>query len=293
MRKERYGADSLAFLIPTSITRVGSGWFSAVRATFSGNLAEDGVYIGVPLTLILARYGATRFRSAATRVLVAMLATVVLLMLGSHLHIAGHPTIPLPWILVGRLPLLDEVVPVRFGVYLFLILALILSMWLGQARSGRLGVAKWSLAAFAIALLVPNVGAGMWLSRPRNPAFFADAEYRTVLRPSETVLALPFGYIGDCMLWQAETGMRFRMAGGHLGPLFPANYVLPAFVDPRIVPKALDLQAFLDRRHVDAVIVDAANPQRWPGALAALGLRPVALGGALIYRVRLAPASAS
>lgn len=280
-----YGADGLGFMVPTALTRLGRGWFSGLAVTFSGNLAEDGVYTGLPLAIIVARYGATRWRSEATRALLAMLALVVLLMLGAHLHIAGHPTLPLPWSWIDRLPLLDKVVPVRLGVYMFLIIALIAALWLAQPRDGASGVAKWFIAGLAVVLLVPNVGSGQWRSRVHNPVLFTTDEYRRVLRDGEIVLALPYPPLGDSMLWQANTGMRFRMAGGYLGPLWRPDYILPAFVDAQITPDPAQIRAFLTRRRVGAVIVDPTDPQQWPGTLAKLGLRPLSLGGVTVYKV--------
>jgi hypothetical protein len=137
--------------------------------------------------------------------------------------------------------------------------------------------------------LLPNVGSGLWHGRPHNPALFTTSAYRSVIKRGETVLALPFGNTGYSMLWQAETGMWFRLAGGYLGKLFPADYarepITAALLDGRIAPKAEDLRAFLVRRHVGAVVVDSAKPQHWPAVLAGLGLRPEAIGGVLLYRV--------
>ena len=140
----------------------------------------------------------------------------------------------------------------------------------------------------SIAFLLPNIGSGYWRWRPPNPPFFTTHEYRSVLRRGETVLVLPYGYLGFSMLWQAETGMWFRMAGGYLNPAPPADYardpLLPALYGQH-KPNPQDLRSFLARRHVGAVIVDPAEAQWWPGALAALGLKPMSLGGILLYRV--------
>src|SRR5205807_1639112 len=83
--------------------------------------------------LIVARYTITRWRLASTRILTAMLGVVVVLLLGSRLHIAGHPTISLPWKLLDHW-LLRDVIPLRLAVYMFLIVAVIGAMWLAQPR---------------------------------------------------------------------------------------------------------------------------------------------------------------
>jgi hypothetical protein len=91
-----YVADALGFIVPTPIVRLGRGWFSVVSNTFTGSTPEDGVYVGLVLALVLARYAITRWGRVATRILLVMLAVIVVLMLGPRMHVAGNPTVPLP-----------------------------------------------------------------------------------------------------------------------------------------------------------------------------------------------------
>ena len=119
---------------------------------------------------------------------------------------------------------LRDVIPLRLAVYMFLIVAVILAMWLAQPRAGRWGLAKWAVAAASIAFLVPNVSGGLWRGQEFNPAFFTTHQYRSVLTRGETVLILPFGQLGNSMLWQADTDMWFRLAGGYINPVYPADY---------------------------------------------------------------------
>ena len=282
------GGDALGFFVPTGLIRLGRSYFAAVSAQFTtGNGAEGGIYIGLPLALIIARYAIVRWRLTSTRIIVVVLGIVTVLLLGSHLHISGHSTIPLLWKVIDYW-LLREVLPVRLGVYMFLIVAILAAMWLAQPRAGGWGMAKWALAAVSIAFLLPNVGAGWWHWRPPNPPFFTTHTYRSALRRNETVLVLPSNQLGMSMLWQAETGMWFRMVGGDLGTLVPADYehdpLAPALAG-QVQPTPYELRSFLSRRHVTAVIVDPQQPQQWHDALAALGHPPVSLGGVLLYRV--------
>jgi hypothetical protein len=283
------GSDALGFLVPPNLVRLGSTYFASLSraSNISGSDAEAVTYVGLPLALIVARYTITRWRLASTRLLAAMLALVVVLLLGSRLHIAGHPTIPLPWKLLDHW-LLRDVIPLRLAVYMFLIVAVIAAMWLAQPRSPGWALAKWAVAAASIAFLLPNTDGGLWFNRQSNPAFFTTHRYRSVLTRGETVLVLPFGQLGNSMLWQADTGMWFRMAGGYLSPVYPADYekdaLFPALLHhSRPDPQAL--RSFLARRHVGAVIVDPKTPEQWPKALAALGLKRISLGGVWFYRV--------
>lgn len=280
-----YVADALGFLVPTPVVRLGRAWFSGVSGTFIGGLPENGVYIGAVLALVLARHVITRWRSAATRFLLAMLALVILLMLGPHMRITGQPTIPLPWSWFDGLPLLDHVAPVRMAIYMFLIVAVIVAIWLGQPRRGSAGAAKWVVAAAAVVTLVPNLGAGLWHARIENPRLFTTSAYRSVVRPGSITLPLPFAMWGASMLWQAETGFGFRMADGYVGALLPPGYArdLGVLSSPQIPPQPQPFATFLAKRRVSTVLVDAANPGTWPQVLAALGLRPRLVDGVLAY----------
>ena len=286
---DTYVADATGFIVPTHITRFGREWFAPVAAAYTGNLAEDGVYLGLPLALILGRYAVARWREAATRVMMGTFAVLIVLMLGAHLHIAGYATIPLPWAALEHVAPFNQVVPVRLGVYMFLIVAVVFALWLSRHRSGRTRFAKWGVAVLAIVLLIPNFGSGLWRTREPTASFFATNQYRRFLSPGDTVLALPWGVNGSSMLWQAETKMSFRLAGGYLGALTPPDYqhepILAAFNNPQIVPRPADLAGFLRRHDVEEVVLDAADRQHWPGVLAAIGLDPTDVGGVLVYRV--------
>ena len=72
---------------------------------------------------------------------------------------------------------------------------------------------------------MPNIGSGAWRGFEPNSAFFTTHEYRSYLSRGETVLVLPFGQFGTGMLWQAETGMWFRLAGGFTSPIYPGGLV--------------------------------------------------------------------
>ena len=98
------GSDALGFLVPPNLVRLGRTYFAALSkaSNITGSDAEAVTYVGLPLLLIVARYTITRWRAVATKILVVMLAVVVVLILGSHLHVAGYRTISLPWKYLDR-----------------------------------------------------------------------------------------------------------------------------------------------------------------------------------------------
>jgi hypothetical protein len=285
-----WGGDLLGFIVPSRVIALGSAWFRTVSSTFTQNdLAESGIYVGLPLVLIVGSYLVSRRDQAIARVLATVLAVVSLLLLGSHLRVDGHQSISLPWRLIGGLPLLQQALPVRLGVYVFLICGVVVAIWVSRSGTTRRTAARWALVALALVFTFPNLRAGLWHTEPSNPSFFTTNQYRHYLRRNEVVLTLPYPGLGNGMLWQADTNMWFRLAGGYLGKLLPSDYqrepIMGSFLDPAVAPRAPDLGSFLDSRHVGAVIVDPANPELWPSVLAQLGLRPVHVEGVLVYRV--------
>jgi hypothetical protein len=261
-----YGISFLAidlanYLIPTPLTALGGPLLAPVTSRFVKNLGEAGAYVGVPLMLIVFLAVRAYWRNAAGRTAIASGSIIGLCALGPILYILGHPHgwrfgIYMPWKALSRLPVLGLVVPARLTVYLALLAAVGLAMWLAQGR--RLGRAKAALAVLSVLFLLPNIWVPGLYAERRVPQFFNQGTYKAYLRPGETVLVLP--YKGQTMLWQATTGMYFRMAGGYLNFMSP-----PELTRWRIFPSlrsgeafvgyGSELKAFLRAHDVATVIV--------------------------------------
>jgi hypothetical protein len=284
---ERFSSDGLGPLVPTAVIRIGRHWFHTVSGTFTGNLAETESYLGIVLVLILARFLITRWGRAPVRLLTALLTVVVVLMLGPYLHLAGQSTIPLPWDALQRLPLIDHIAPVRLSSDMFLLAGVILALWCSERRRGRIGVAKWVVALVAVALLIPNVGSGLWRTPIASPRLFSAGEYRSVIPHNAIVLPLPLAQSSESMLWQAQADFGYRMADGYVGAYVPPGYAadLSTLLGHAGTPTAAGLRAYLADRHVRLVVVDDADPENWPALLAADGLRATVHDGASVYSV--------
>ena len=283
------GADGLGWIIPTALVRLGRAWFSHVSGQFVGGQPENGVYVGVPLALIVARYGITRSSEVTTRFLMIVLGVLIVLATGAHLHLAGFATLPMPWDWIRHLPLLSRAIPLRLGAYVFLIVALVLALWLARPRSGAWRRGSWAVALIGLVALFPNIGQGWWSSRPPNPTFFTSQMYRHYLRRNEIVLVLPWGPQSDEMLWQAETGFWYRQTGAYLGALLPVDYqrdpLLAPFNGSTVPPSVSEVRGFLTGRHVGAVVVQATYHGYWTPLLTGAGLHGTTAGGVTVYPV--------
>jgi hypothetical protein len=283
-----FSSDALSYFIPTQIFRVGGHRFAAVSNGFLAGYIEDGTYLGLPVVLMVAAYAVQRWRTRAGRILLSVLAVAVVWSLGTYLYIDGHQTIELPWNLIAHLRLLNEILPSRIGLYIFLACAVIVAVWVAAPRSSR--VRRWTLGLLAVAFLIPNTS--YYNQALGVPAFFTTPLYRHYLRPNEVVLPIPFGTVGPGLLWQAETKMYFRLASGNF--YVPVDYGRNPFAQQALGPgpspppstaSEAFLRVFIIDYHVAAIVVDAAQPGGWPAVIARLGLTPVQVGGVLLYPV--------
>ena len=127
---------------------------------------ENGSYVGVPLLLALVIGGIVLRRRRFALFCSVMGAIGLVMSLGSRLHIDGHRTgIPLPFIVIAHLPLLDSSVASRWITYFWLFAALLLALLLdafykvvARGRFGHRGAVAWS-AGLAVVVLLPLVPA--------------------------------------------------------------------------------------------------------------------------------------
>ena len=218
-----YVADLLNLVVPTHVEASGAGWAHAVARHFPGNDTERGVFLGLPVLLMLGLFFWERRRSPAARFLFGCFAVALYASLGSTLTVAGHGVLPLPTPFghdsvelpgLGRkfLPLFDNTLPVRFAVYSSLAAAVAVALWLASRPRGDL--LRWLLVPLGVLLLAPNPS--IWTTTYTIPRFFTDARYRPCLGAGANVLPEPVGGGGQSMLWQVADDFRFRMAGGRL-----------------------------------------------------------------------------
>jgi hypothetical protein len=279
-----FSADLESFVVPPRLVALTA--HQGVSAIGSGTAS----YLGVPLLVLIAAFVWSGRRTRATWLIAGSLLVAMVLALGAHLFVAGHKTsFPLPWLVLKQLPVLRYVIPVRLAVFFFLPAAVIVALMLSRAtpRSAG-GLAVWALGLLSIASIVPDVGNMAWRTPIVDPPFFADGDYRTYLRPTDNVLTIPAW--GPSERWQAETHFRFRLSAGYLGNPFPPAYSrYPAwnmFLTGRLTRDyAAQLRRFVAAKRVTAVVVDATAPGPWTKLFGTLGVRPVAVGGVLLYRV--------
>ncbi len=248
----RYPGDLLGPVVPTSFQHFAPGALQLHGDRLTGsNPAENGLYLGVPLLAVLAML-TWRFRRSRPLVFFSTMVVVVfVLALGPTLTIDGHDTrVPLPLAIVRHVPLLQDVMAVRFALLMQLCaaaaLAIGLDLWTrdrrklqaapGWALRTRVVVPPFLVGVVALLPLVPQLP---YAGEPTDvPAFWTSPAVDRI--PAGTaVLTYPYPVGTELlsMLGQVEAGMRFKLIGGSVfvpGPngrsMFGPNLLAPTQV---------------------------------------------------------------
>ena len=160
-------ADLLNFVVPTRLSLISFGWTRHLAAGFSGNVHEEGAYLGIPVLVMIALFARSRFRDEGGRLLIGCFALAVVLSLGSQVTIHGRRYLWLPWALVEKHAPFNNVLTERLAVYAWLTASLMVALWIAAQRSGWL---RFVLPALAVAVLLPNPANVGWATTYRVPA---------------------------------------------------------------------------------------------------------------------------
>ncbi len=290
-RSELVSDDLLGYLLPTGWTLIGGRTFANATSNFTAGSVEGSAYLCLPLIALAALGARSAWRTLGVRVALVTLAVVIVCSFGGHLHVDGSKTVPMPWWIAERLPLLGQLLPARFSDYVFLITAVLASLSLARARSRLVAGTLAALATLAIAGAWPALGDGPWDNLAGVPPLFQTTAYRRLLGPRDVALVLPIGDTGPSMLWQAVSGFRFRMAAGYaLPPEAPNPYKSdPLYYELNAAPVPRDgpLTAwFLAQHRVTVVLapLGVATTPPWEALLERIGWHAAVDGGVLVMR---------
>lgn len=238
-----YVSDLLNFVVPTSLQQFAPRLAVLLSNQFSGNLSEWNAYLGAPLLALLV-FGAIACSKRLVMRLSALLALILaLLSLGVTLHVGGWVT-PIPvallgislvglrgwvplrallytfvglWAALSLVPGINNLLPGRLMLFVFLFAAILLAgvvdrvlLW-SSVRKRALALAVVALALVPVVPRTPYPSAGM-----PTPTFFASGVGSLIPDGSVALLA-PYvrGGHTEGMLWQAQSGMAFKMPEGY------------------------------------------------------------------------------
>lgn len=233
----RLSTDVAGIVLPNPNERFSFGLASTTRqwvrlaaaaGPSTGDLEENGGYIGIPLLLFLAA-GIFRYRKDQVVKLFAALAAIALVFsFGSRLHVYGHFTsVPLPFALLTRVPFLGNEVAIRYADGMWLCVGFLSARLIDRAATDW---ASWKATARGPSRRAATVGAAAAVAvtlaslTPGWPYDYADTSIPTWFQSAHasqvpsgtTLLAYPFPKKphASAMLWQAFDGIGYRIVGG-------------------------------------------------------------------------------
>ncbi len=219
-----YVSDLLAFVIPARLIN------------FTGNVTENGAYIGLPLLGLFAAGLVAGWRRPAIRWIGLTTLILVVLSLGPHLHVNGTVTpVWLPWAALAQLPLLGSALPARLMTIAFLGIGIVAA---GAYAIARMPARRFATVVLLFAGLLAIVPSLPYPSAPATaPAFFRPGGDVERITRGAVVLITPFSskQSTDAMYWQAVANYRFKMPEGDA--FTPGPYLGP---HPSFLQSALD-----------------------------------------------------
>lgn len=245
---------------------------------------ETRFYLG-PFFLFVLLYSIVKqWQSATVRILLIVGAMAWLLSLGAYRQI-GQYNIWLPWSLFWKLPFIGQAIPLRLALYCYLDLAMLTVLFLDRLK------VNWHRALgllLSVLFIVPAIPAtDRAVTEVDTPEFFDTPLFTRYIDRDEIVLVLPNSSDGNSMLWQAQAGMYFRMAGGYVGGIPPGFAIeeMRELLRPGQITLARrdKLKAFFATYDIRSVIVVDSVSSRWSGLNSVLSTSPVHVGGVMFY----------
>lgn len=210
-----YVQDLAAVLVPgplQAITIPASNMYMYI----TGNAVESAGYFGPVLLAGLLLISITSWRLLQVRWAVLMVVTLVVLSLGPEIHWQGQLTgIPMPWELVRRIPLLENLVSNRLLLAAYLPVALLLAVGIDALRAAPALWVRFAGAAGLVVVALSLLPARFDSQVIDTPRFFSSASVNTIPAGSPTLI-VPLTDTQYVPVWQAEAGMRFRVLTGRV-----------------------------------------------------------------------------
>jgi hypothetical protein len=222
-----FSTDLLNLVLPTKYQLISPEAATRVSDHFSGLFHEANAYVGLPLLLLLTVVVARRWGDLRIRIAAVFGVAMFVLSLGPVLHIGADSTgWAMPWLPFSHLPLLENILPARLAVFMWLAIAVIVAVEIDHIRHVPTGQGTIRLAALGIAVLL-CAPAPLRSSTAEIPPFFYRWQEQGIAS-DEIVLFAPFfrnGAGADPMIWAAATGNEVRMAEAYAKVALPGGGV--------------------------------------------------------------------
>jgi hypothetical protein len=296
----KFSLDFSGLVLPRTDRLLGMKWWAAA----AGHDLSATTYVGIPLLVILLALAGFGWSNRLVRMLAVSFVVVLVFAAGPDLMVDGKQVVALPWGALWGLPILKSAEPIRFIVFGYLVLAIVLALWLAKlTQSKLLRAARWGLGMLALAAIFADLTTFAEVVVPpppthwkpalpsatltvELPTFFTHGTYRQYIKQGETVVVLSHrGNAG--MLFQAYTGFYFNIAGGFINASLSRPDALPpqiSIISHPTKARAQEVRDYLKSAHIGALIVERDWSERWMYVFDKLGLKTTTVGGVTIFR---------
>lgn len=219
-----YGNDIAAFFNPGSPTLGGNG---RANSDLAPNYSEENAFFGWGLALLSVGIVVWLRREVVVRALAVTGVFFAVLSLGERVSYWNRDLIVGPWDWLMRLPLLDAVVPTRFGMITTVVVGLLLALATDRALALDFGdrrALRGLIAAGLAIALVPIAPTPLReVTRPAVPRFITSGDWRPYVGREQTLVPVPVPDMGNTqgMRWAAAVNLEFNIPGGYF--LAPRN----------------------------------------------------------------------
>lgn len=219
-----YGNDIAAFFTPGSPTLGGN---ERANVNLAPNYSEENAFFGWSLSLIAVGIIIWLRRELVVRALAVTGVFFAVLSLGERVSWWDRDLVTGPWQWLVRLPLLDAVVPTRFGLITTVVIGILLALAVERVWSLRPAdrrTTRTLLVAGLVLALLPIAPMPLKVtSRPAVPDFIASDRWRRYVGPDQTLVPVPVPSMGNTygMRWAAAANLDFKIPGGYF--LAPRN----------------------------------------------------------------------
>ena len=248
-----YDAHLSAFVAPTPLQLVRPVLGATGASLYRSSSLLEGAYLGWGVLAVVAVLLWVCRRSPRVRLAGTLAAISALLAFGSHADVNGK-SVPLPFLVLSKVPTLGDIIPVRFSVATAACIAALLAFALDSIHRGAvhrpepepLGESRWKPAnwhaAAALAAVFVVVGVTWlpaWPYKSQSVQRLPSAVVRALPAGDPLVLTYPYPLPNDdqAMLWQAEAGFPFRLFGVYA--MVPQRGGQPAPWGPLLRPAAV------------------------------------------------------
>lgn len=244
-----YTAHLSDFVAPTPLQLIRPVMGARGASLYRASSLLEGAYLGFGVLAVVALLVLVCRRSPRVRLAAALGAISALLSFGSYADVNGKGA-PLPFLVLAKIPMLEDIIPVRFSVVTAACVAAVLAFALDWIhRDGahrpepafRSNSANWRANASlaAVFLVVGLTWLPAWPFSSQSVQKLPSTVVRDLPHSDPLVLTYPYPITAHdtAMLWQADANFPFRLSGVYA--MVPQRDGLPAAQAPLLHPDAV------------------------------------------------------